>query len=125
MKYHLQFSLVLLCAAFLAGCVSTGTGGRNAVPEALVASATPSGYSKVRFWGDDASSITSEDTNLIVAQRLAAAKSDPSLIKGRINFLALSGGGSNGAFGAGILIGWGSRASGRASTSSRGSARVR
>jgi Patatin-like phospholipase len=39
-------------------------------------------------------------------QRLMAAKADPTIDLSEINALTLSGGGSSGAFGAGILAGW-------------------
>jgi predicted acylesterase/phospholipase RssA len=94
---------ILLAVAGLGGCTTVD---RTAVPAAFVGDATVAGYSKVRFWGDDGSSITADDIDLIVAQRKEAEKGDPSLRKGPINLLALSGGGSNGAFGAGVLIGW-------------------
>jgi hypothetical protein len=95
---------LLILLVGLAGCTTTE---RSAVPAAFVGEVTVAGYSKIRFWGDDASSITPADIETIAAQRNAAAKSDPSLLKGTANLLALSGGGSNGAFGAGVLVGWG------------------
>jgi hypothetical protein len=94
---------LLLILLGLAGCTTTE---RAAVPGALIGEATVAGYSKIRFWGDSGSSITLEDIDVVAQQRKAAAKNDPSILKGSINMLALSGGGSNGAFGAGVLIGW-------------------
>jgi predicted patatin/cPLA2 family phospholipase len=97
-------ALVLLCVLGLGAC-GASLETRNPVPEKLVTSASVAGYPPIRFWGDDGASISSSALALQVQQISEAAKSDPSS-EFRRNFLVLSGGGSNGAFGAGILIGW-------------------
>jgi predicted acylesterase/phospholipase RssA len=79
---------------------------RAPVPEPLVATASLPGYSQIRIWGDDGSGITPEMVQTINAQANAAAKTDPSINPLDRKLLAVSGGGSNGAFGAGLLVGW-------------------
>ena len=91
--------LVLLAAALvgLAGCVTP----RHPVPADLVEAATVPGYvADIRFWGDDAESISR-----------AAIADEAVESRGRTDtpdwfFLSISGGGSNGAFGAGLITGW-------------------
>jgi hypothetical protein len=97
-------SIVLALA--LAGC----GGGilRKPVPEALASSAQPFGRDGLREWGD---SVATKDIQSMVADRTKvlqtqfgsemAAGCTPTL-----RFLALSGGGQWGAFGAGILTAW-------------------
>lgn len=84
-------------AVALAGCVAP----RHPVPEGLVEVATLPGYDAgIRFWGDDADSIgRAAITSAAVESRVRTGTPDWF-------FLAISGGGSNGAFGAGILNGW-------------------
>jgi predicted acylesterase/phospholipase RssA len=91
--------LILLAAALvgLAGCVTP----RHPVPADLVEAATVPGYvADIRFWGDDAESISR-----------AAIADEAVESRGRTDtpdwfFLSISGGGSNGAFGAGLITGW-------------------
>jgi hypothetical protein len=89
----------------LAGCIG-GADIRDAVPEKLVANAQVVGYGPVRMWGDDARSIPIHEIMTVRDQRIAAAKADPTLDPWSVNALTISGGGSSGAFGAGILSGW-------------------
>jgi len=101
---------VLLCltlAGALAGCALATA--RNPVPPALEsqASVVGMGAAPIRFWGDQ----LPPNADAIVKEKWAQVRaSRPELLaKGRrpvVNFLALSGGGSDGAFGAGVLGGW-------------------
>jgi predicted acylesterase/phospholipase RssA len=93
--------------ALLAGCAGTDIEDLRApVPEPLVASANVPGYSQIRIWGDDGAGITPEMVATATAQAKAAAQADPSANILDRKFLSVSGGGSNGAFGAGLLVGW-------------------
>jgi hypothetical protein len=74
---------------------------RDPVPEALVNQVGVSGYGHIRYWGDDGDSIASGTIAALVTQQ---SKSMPGEMTR--DFLVVSGGGSNGAFGAGLLYGW-------------------
>ena len=101
---------MLSIAAALAGCAGLAVEPRVAVPEKLVAVAEPVGLPDVRIWGD-AALTTQQAYQDIADDRLKARKR--FLAQGGAakasNMLALSGGGDDGAFGAGLLVGWGAR----------------
>jgi predicted acylesterase/phospholipase RssA len=97
----------LLVAGALAGCASAIA--RNPVPAALESQAevVGMGASPIRFWGDQ----LPPNADAMVKEKWAQVRANrPEMLKaGRrpvVNFLALSGGGSDGAFGAGVLCGW-------------------
>jgi hypothetical protein len=79
----------------------------RAVPAAEEEHVTIAGMSDVRFWGDESSPelirMGIEAYRREVAARAAAGESGPLP---PADFLAISGGGENGAFGAGLLVGW-------------------
>jgi predicted patatin/cPLA2 family phospholipase len=81
---------------------------RNGAPEAVAPElAQVNGYPlDIRVWGDSAAAFPQERLAQLRAQRIAAARNDPTIKVNEINALTLSGGGSSGAFGAGILTGW-------------------
>ena len=81
---------VILCV-MLAGCVTLP---RAPFTEAEQTSASPPGFGQVRYAAED------ESLALMLRQSL---KPDA---KGEIDALAISGGGANGAYGAGLLYGW-------------------
>src|SRR5262249_13078226 len=85
----------------LAAC---GTMTRNAVPESaslneLVAAPGPG---LIRFWGD----AVPKGVEALARRRDAEFRAEGINPSGVRNYLALSGGGSDGAFGAGLLVGW-------------------
>ncbi len=94
----LVLSLALL---HLAACGSVQS--RNPAPPEVADALVIPGISRARIWGDEAppyleewESATEEDVN----QGAAGVVGVPH------NYLAISGGGENGAFGAGVLCGW-------------------
>jgi hypothetical protein len=96
----------VVLALALAGCA---TSLRNPVPAALEsqASVVGMGSAPIRFWGDQ----LPPNADALVKDKWAQVRAArPQLLaKGArpvVNFLALSGGGSDGAFGAGVLAGW-------------------
>lgn len=91
-------SLVLACA--LAGCATAPD--RLAVPAQLSGRAAIPGLGDVRVWGDAHFSHALLQAEL---PKLKAkyAKAGPAPVS---NLLALSGGADDGAFGAGLLVGW-------------------
>jgi predicted patatin/cPLA2 family phospholipase len=100
-----RWLFLVLAATQLSGCLS-GT-PRNGVPEDFATIAEVKGYPPdIRIWGDTLIALPPERLIQLREQRLKAAKSDPAIKPGEINALTLSGGGSSGAFGAGVLTGW-------------------
>lgn len=99
----LTFLASVMMLLLLSSC---GAQIRNPVPETLSTQAAAIGMSDVRFWGDERPS----HIDAIVKEKLAQMrKSRPQLLRQRspsISFLTVSGGGSDGAFGAGLLTGW-------------------
>jgi predicted patatin/cPLA2 family phospholipase len=86
----------------LAGCASTPE--RNALPAELIRSAGIPGVPEARFWGDDWPKYSRDRfTNSTDAQLQQAF---PAIYGEPLHYLAISGGGANGAFGAGLLVGW-------------------
>lgn len=102
----ISFLLGAAGLVLLSGCGATLEELRTPVPEPLVAVAQIPGYSQVRFWGDDGNSVSHAYIERGAAQVMRAAKTDRTVNPYDRKFLAISGGGSNGAFGAGLLIGW-------------------
>ena len=93
-----------LCLMILAGCGQPHR--RNAVPQELAANAQIPGMPAVRAWGDAFSPDFQRDLIDSIRQEESAT---PEVFQGAdptINLLALSGGGSDGAYGAGLLCGW-------------------
>jgi len=76
---------------------------RNPVPYNDGEMAQISSITEARFWGDEPTPF-SEDLSAIPKDELRAKY--PAIFGTRHNYLALSGGGQDGAFGAGILVGW-------------------
>ena len=96
----------MLAAASLAlalhGCA--GAPGRSPLPPELTNEATIPGVPAARFWGDEWPKYSLERFE---SYSEADFQSFYSGIYGRPhNYLAISGGGANGAFGAGLLAGW-------------------
>lgn len=97
--------VTLALFSFASGCAAVGH-VREAVPPEMVERVSVPGYNRIRFWGDDPQSITDADILLIYDQKMKAVAVDPSIDLTTSNALTISGGASNGAFGAGILTGW-------------------
>lgn len=101
-----RFALSWLLVLFLAACATTV---RAPVPVELQNQAMVAGMGEapIRFWGDQ----LPPNANSLVKEKWAQVRAArPELRSGGkrsvVNFLALSGGGSDGAFGAGVLVGW-------------------
>jgi Patatin-like phospholipase len=100
----LRYTLLLVALA-LAGC---GSLPRNGVPPELMAKADIPGMPNVRAPAGIPSPVMEADMAASFAQELPA--DFPANAEGIVLYphLALSGGGANGAFGAGLLNGWSS-----------------
>lgn len=89
--------LGLICSVVLltAGCATISP--RNVPPQANAGQIDLEGFHNIRFWGDGPAP----------AFEMIAMADSPSRV---LNFLAVSGGAEDGAFGAGLLVGWGDAA---------------
>jgi predicted acylesterase/phospholipase RssA len=77
---------------------------RNAVPEELVDQATVPGGPTARMWGDELPTNIDERLEILAGQLVA--NGDEDVLTRRNYYLSISGGGADGAFGAGLLKGW-------------------
>jgi predicted acylesterase/phospholipase RssA len=94
----------LLFPYLLAGCAALER--LQAVPQAQQDAAVVEGMTGIRYWLAGDLALMQQDALESYAReaKLAAAGHKGSL--GSANFLAISGGGEDGAFGAGLLVGW-------------------
>ena len=68
--------------------------------------ATPVGFKGIRYWGDSELKKLDQAIAERREQLARAAKTDRTINLKHADYLAISGGGSNGAYGAGLLVGW-------------------
>jgi predicted patatin/cPLA2 family phospholipase len=76
---------------------------RRPVPEAHSQIAQIPGIPMARIWGDQ---IPPDLDKRLAGLKAQVRKNNPAAIGRPHNYLAISGGGANGAFGAGLLVGW-------------------
>lgn len=98
---------IVLVTVLAGGCATAPD--RMFVPAALVSAAEIKDMAGVRSWGDEPPSWEQLKATQVPVLR---AKFQSRIREGKplqSNILALSGGGENGAFGAGLLVGWGER----------------
>ncbi|QFU76297.1 patatin [Halioglobus maricola] len=92
--------LIFLLALFvLAGCSSIA---RNPLPEEQHLQASVLGRNDLRFWGDELDA----DRLSWLTKESDVSKEFPGIINRQHDYLVLSGGGANGSYGAGLLVGW-------------------
>lgn len=94
--------LSILLVAFLQACSTIPE--RNAVPVGQANSASIPGIERARAWGDDRPVWL--DKSLFMLSDAEVQKRFSGIYGRPHHYLALSGGGSDGAFGAGLLNGW-------------------
>lgn len=92
---QMQRVLALTATVALGGCAATLA--YTPVPEFSVSRAEVTGYSNIRAWGDSSDEV--------INRMMPAWASQGGKTQSR-TFLALSGGGSDGAYAAGLLVGW-------------------
>jgi hypothetical protein len=101
----IRVGLVIAIAAVMSGCVAVRD--RVSVPGTEIEAAHVNGYGDIRFWGDE---VTPTIEAVIRRQyrqvRQAALAGEPGAGMRKADFLAISGGGGDGAYAAGFLTGW-------------------
>jgi predicted acylesterase/phospholipase RssA len=96
-------ALTLAALLVIAGCAAIEP--RNALPEAAAARSEPAGFHNIRYWGDEtAFNAGPSDPSNADAMAVSFSRNEP---RRQLNLLAISGGAEDGAFGAGLLAGWG------------------
>ncbi|WP_205598336.1 patatin-like phospholipase family protein [Caulobacter sp. 17J65-9] len=96
--------LTILLTAALAGCITPGRGA--AVPDELTAQAQPV-IPNVRYWPTrDPDVLVRAAAASVEREKAWLASQGPGAHPEPITFLAVSGGAEEGAFGAGLLVGW-------------------
>ncbi len=102
----LRTLLIVVCGWVLAGCAAGSL--REVVPPELADKAQVVGVSApgIRIWGDEPPKNLALIAEKVKRQRRAAGAGKHSRIE---DMLVISGGGSDGAFGAGLLNGWSQR----------------
>jgi predicted acylesterase/phospholipase RssA len=93
--------ILFLTSSMILGCSTTKT--RHPLPQDLSEGAQVLGSDRMRMWGDRTPTYLQEWFELSPDELSAQY---PALFNSEHNYLAISGGGANGAFGAGILLGW-------------------
>lgn len=95
----LKYLVLAVSVALVAACGNSTR--KSAIPDAQLQSASISGMEDIRYVPSTKAGVKSylQEIKTAVAKR----PQDPSR---QTNLLALSGGGDNGAFGAGLLVGW-------------------
>jgi hypothetical protein len=98
-NFAVDIVILVTLTVMLAAC---STVIRHPVPDSAILDDAAGVPGEIRFWGDERPKNLEVMVREIEAQRSAAS---PGRLKSA-NYLALSGGGSDGAFGAGVLMGW-------------------
>ncbi len=106
---HARSLCVLLLVGGMAGAAGCGVSpGRNGIADATLADrAGIAGLPSVRYWGDEAPADIAAEVRKRLPNMPKLAQG-ATRVDGRpvVELLALSGGGYDGAFGAGLLAGW-------------------
>ena len=104
LKVFTKYSLSLV-TIFAVGCATSLN--HVPVPEEFISQATILETSNVRFWGDEESTgYRSSDDIIQWLEQRAQNKNSNNLSLPVLNVLALSGGGEDGPFAAGVITGW-------------------
>jgi Patatin-like phospholipase len=102
LRRRLVWSLLLVTT--LIGCAAER---QPAVPPSLTEQATVLGIPNARFWPDtQAAALAEEALQALARERASTSGAASGQQMASANFLAISGGSDDGAFGAGLLVGW-------------------
>ncbi len=96
-----SFIIMLYACLFIQGC--SGINSYEPLPQNLEAQVQVPGFHDIRAWGDAPSKGMYQSARASIEQEKAANHGE---LHTEVDALALSGGGADGAFGAGVLCGW-------------------
>ena len=98
------FGLIGLISILTAGCATISP--RDVLPQASASQIEVEGFHNIRFWGDasatEIQAVVMADAPQTDTRRSLGSERHPPVS----NLLAISGGAEDGAFGAGLLVGW-------------------
>lgn len=98
---NLRLLIAIVCLLGLSACTSVLL--RSPVPEEVYRQTSVQGRQDLRIWGDERQQLHP----VLDPARVAALEEEYSgLMHREHHYLAISGGGANGAYGAGLLLGW-------------------
>ena len=100
-RFSLTFIIVFVLVLVVQGCASLPD--RNPLPREKYAESRVLGKSDFRWWGSEPPPV---GRGLVAPTQAELQSILPGFVGREVNFLAISGGGSNGAFAAGLLNGW-------------------
>ena len=101
LRLLVQWNIVVIIF-LVVGCATAPK--RTPVPKDLTNVASIPGIPEARFWGDEWPKFSRERFENFTESEFL--KNFPAIYNKPHNYLAISGGGANGAYGAGILVGW-------------------
>jgi len=104
LKRTFRFGLLGSTLLLTAGCATIAP--RNVLPQADAAQIELEGFHNIRFWGDvsarEIQAVMMADASKTEGRLSSGGERHPPVS----NLLAISGGAADGAFGAGLLVGW-------------------
>jgi predicted acylesterase/phospholipase RssA len=104
LKRTFRFGLVGSTLLLTAGCATIAP--RNVLPQADAVQIELEGFHNIRFWGDasarEIQAVMMADASKTEGRLSSGGERHPPVS----NLLAISGGAADGAFGAGLLVGW-------------------
>jgi predicted acylesterase/phospholipase RssA len=101
---RLDVALVTALMVLSGGCATVAE--RNPVPQHLMPEASVPGMGPIRYWGDEMPEDALEELKRKIPNMPRLAESPRENGKPVVNLLAISSGGDDGAFAAGLLVGW-------------------
>jgi predicted acylesterase/phospholipase RssA len=100
-KHSVVLFVFILMACLLSSCSTIPI--RKPIPEKFGDTAQIPGIPRAKFWGDEAPSFY---RTIVGQSREQLMQQFPDIFGQEHTYLAISGGGAKGAFGAGLLVGW-------------------
>lgn len=103
---HTLYIAILILILLVPGLLSCDSKTRNPLPEEYLDKAEITGMPQIRDWGIERSEYFQKDIEDALKQYKSTMPEGHNIEDEEFNVLAISGGGSNGAFGTGLIDGW-------------------